>query len=100
MGSDIDGCLGPALGVRAPTAFSAIPKGAPSTAVSPQVKAAPNKSDIVGHFINIDDGRYVVNGRYASPTLFEMEKTVKRLTDPKANDGVGYDHLIIYCHGG
>jgi hypothetical protein len=88
------------LGVRAPTAFSAIPRGAPSAAVSPQVKAAPNRSDIVGHFINIDDGRYVVNGRYASPTLIEMEETVKRLTDPTANDGAGYDHLIIYCHGG
>lgn len=88
------------LGVRAPTAFSAIPKGAPSAAVSPQVKAAPNRSDIVGHFINIDDGRYVVNGRYASPTRVEMQETVKRLTDPTANDGAGYDHLVIYCHGG
>ncbi|MFA1626950.1 C1 family peptidase [Rhizobium mongolense] len=88
------------LGVRAPTAFSAIPKGAPSAAISPHVKAAPNRSDIVGHFINIDDGRYVVNGRYASPTQVEMQETVKRLTDPTANDGAGYDHLFIYCHGG
>ncbi|MDE3819721.1 C1 family peptidase [Sinorhizobium meliloti] len=88
------------LGVRAPTAFSAIPRGAPSAATSPQVKAAPNRSDIVGHFINIDDGRYVVNGRYASPTPVEMQETVKRLTDPKANGGAGYDHLVIYCHGG
>ncbi|AUX78339.1 peptidase C1 family protein (plasmid) [Sinorhizobium fredii] len=88
------------LGVRAPTAFSAMPRGAPSAATIPQAKAAPNRSDIVGHFINIDDGRYVVNGRYASPTLLEMQETVKRLTDPTANQGAGYDHLVIYCHGG
>jgi hypothetical protein len=62
--------------------------------------AAPNRSDIVGHFINIDDGRYVTGGRYASPTSLEMNETVQRLTRPDANGGLGYDHLVLYAHGG
>ncbi|WP_139108233.1 MULTISPECIES: C1 family peptidase [unclassified Ensifer] len=88
------------LGVRAPTAFSAVPRGAPSSATAPQTRSAPNRSDIVGHFINIDDGRYVTNGRYASPTQTEMQESVKRLTNSQANDGAGFGHLVIYAHGG
>lgn len=87
------------LGVRAPSAFGATPRATPSSAVLPQSASAPNRSDIVGHFINIDDGRYITSGRYASPTSAEMAETVKRLT----GDGPGakaYDHLVIYCHGG
>lgn len=87
------------LGVRAPSAFSAIPRGAPASAATPKV-AAPNRTDIVGHFINIDDGRYITGGRYASPTKAEMGETVARLVDPNANGGLGYDHLVIYAHGG
>jgi hypothetical protein len=87
------------LGVRAPSAFGATPRATPSSAVLPQSSSAPNRSDIVGHFINIDDGRYVTNGRYASPTEAEMAETVKRLTGEGAG-AKGYDHLVIYCHGG
>ncbi len=88
------------LGVPAPTAFSAIPRAMPSELSTPHLSAAPNRSDIVGHFINIDDGRYVTTGRYGSPTRLEMDETVQRLTNPTANDGKGYDHLVIYAHGG
>ena len=56
--------------------------------------------DIVGHFVNIDDGRYVLGGRYGSPTPQEMGETVRRLTIPDSNGGQGYDHLVIYAHGG
>lgn len=88
------------LGVRAPTAFSAIPRATPAGATTPQIVAAPNRSDIVGHFINIDDGRYIIGGRYASPTPLEMSETVGRLSNNKANGGKGYDHLVVYAHGG
>ena len=88
------------LGVRAPTAFSAVPRAMPSGAPSPQVSVAPNRSDIVGHFINIDDGRYITGGRYASPTPLEMKETVQRLGNANANGGAGYDHVVIYAHGG
>lgn len=87
------------LGVRAPSAFGLTPRSAPSGTVQPQAVSAPNRSDIVGHFINIDDGRYVTSGRYASPTDAEMMETVKRLTTDGAG-GAGYEHLVIYCHGG
>ncbi|TPK85712.1 C1 family peptidase [Mesorhizobium sp. B2-4-13] len=94
------------LGVRAPTAFSAFPRSVPSGVAVPNAASAPNRGDIVGHFINIDDGRYVVDGRYASPTPSEMEETVKRIADRNSNKdvgestGKGYDHLVIYAHGG
>jgi hypothetical protein len=88
------------LGVHAPTAFSAIPRPALANVSTPAVSTAPNRGDIVGHFINIDDGRYVVGGRYASPTAPEMMETVNRLGMAGSNDGKGYDHLVIYAHGG
>ncbi|WP_287062435.1 C1 family peptidase [Mesorhizobium sp.] len=94
------------LGVRAPTAFSALPRAVPAGATTPYVATGPNRGDIVGHFINIDDGRYITSGRYASPNELEMKETVKRLVDPNSNkdpgdeNGKGYDHLVIYAHGG
>jgi len=88
------------LGVRAPTAFSAAPKSAPSAISTPLVSSPPNRGDIVGHFINIDDGRYITGGRYGSPTAGEMGETVRRLSKRDSNSGKGYDHLVIYAHGG
>ena len=88
------------LGVRAPTAFSAVPRPTPAETTTLQAVTAPNRSDIVGHFVNIDDGRYVTGGRYGSPTQLEMAETVTRLSEASANDGQGYDHLMIYAHGG
>ena len=29
-----------------------------------------------------------------------MAETVKRIADPKSNEGQGYQHLVIYAHGG
>jgi hypothetical protein len=53
--------------------------------------------EINGHFINIDDGVLQKSGPY--PTA-DMTLTGPRITDPAANDGKGYQHLVIYCHGG
>ena len=88
------------LGVRAPTAFSAVPRATPAGATTPLAVNAPNRSDIVGHFVNIDDGRYITSGRYGSPTSPEMAETVSRLSQASANGGQGFDHLMIYAHGG
>jgi hypothetical protein len=88
------------LGVRAPSAFSAVPRPSLAGVVTPGVVAATNRGDIVGHLINIDDGRYITGGKYASPTALEMNETVKRLSTPNSNGGLGYDHLVIYAHGG
>ena len=88
------------LGVRAPEAFGAVPRGTLSTTTGFFGFDDPNRGDILGHFINIDDGRYVTDGKYGSPTELEMRETVKRLTIDNANSGKGYDHLVIYGHGG
>ena len=88
------------LGVRAPAAFGAIPRVTPSSTSGLFGFGDPNRADIIGHFINIDDGRLVTDGKYGSPTASEMQQTVNRLTSSAANSGKGYDHLIIYSHGG
>jgi papain like protease len=88
------------LGVRAPDAFGAIPRATPAGTTGLFGIGDPNRSDILGHFINIDDGRLVTTGKYASPNKTEMQETVERLALPSANGGKGYEHLIIYAHGG
>lgn len=88
------------LGGRAPDAFGAVPRVSPSSASGLFGFGDPNRSDIIGHFINIDDGRLVTDGKYGSPSADEMHVTVERLTSPQANKGNGYEHLIIYAHGG
>ena len=88
------------LGVRAPDAFGAVPRATPSSTTGLFGFGDPARGDIVGHFVNIDDGRLVTDGKYGSPTDKEMQQTVERLTKPEANGNKGFDHLIIYAHGG
>jgi hypothetical protein len=88
------------LGVRAPSAFGATPRASPSNVSSKSDSGEPNRADIIGHFINVDDGRLVTDGKYGSPNAGEMTETVKRLTLAESNGGKGYEHLCIYAHGG
>lgn len=88
------------LGVRAPAAFGAMPRATPSSTTGLFGFGEPNRGDIIGHFINVDDGRLVTTGKYGSPNATEMGETVARIAKPDANSGKGYDHLIIYAHGG
>jgi papain like protease len=88
------------LGVRAPNAFGATPRATLSSAGGLFGPPDPLRADILGHFINIDDGRFVTGGKYGSPKLNEMQQTVDRLIAPSSNSGNGYDHLVIYAHGG
>lgn len=88
------------LGVRAPEAFGAIPRATPASSSGRLGFGDPNRSDIIGHFVNIDDGRWVRSGKYASPSAEETEVTVRRLTMAGSNDGKGYNHLVVYAHGG
>ncbi len=88
------------LGVRAPSAFGATPGATPSSASGLIFGGDPHRADIVGHFVNIDDGRLVTDGKYGSPNNEEMKETVKRLTMSESNSEKGYDHLVIYAHGG
>jgi Papain family cysteine protease len=88
------------LGVRAPNAFGATPRVSPASGSIRSDASEATRADIIGHFINIDDGRLVTDGKYGSPSASEMGQTVKRLTMPDSNGGKGYEHLIIYAHGG
>ena len=88
------------LGARAPSAFNALPKSSPTSRSGLFGINEPTRADILGHFLNIDDGKLVVTGKYASPKEDEMAETVKRLTMKESNNGKGYPHLMIYAHGG
>ncbi|XOC78093.1 C1 family peptidase [Microvirga sp. M2] len=88
------------LGVRAPAAFGAAPGVTPSSATGLFGFNEPTRSDIIGHYTNIDDGTLVTSGKYGSPTDAEMQETVERLIDPASNGHQGFDHLVIYAHGG
>lgn len=88
------------LGARAPAAFGALPKSSPTSRSGLFGINEPARADILGHFINIDDGKLIVTGKYASPKPDEMSETVKRLTMKESNGGKGYPHLVIYAHGG
>ena len=88
------------IGVRAPEAFGAVPRATPASQSGIFGFGDPHRGDIVGHFINIDDGRYEVRGKYYSPNKAEMGVTVDRLTRGDSNSGKGYEHIIVYAHGG
>jgi len=88
------------IGVQAPEAFGAAAVKTPTSATGLFGFNEPTRMDILGHFVNIDDGRFIDHGRYSSPTAAEMNETVKVLLNEKANQEKGYGHLIIYAHGG
>ncbi|AOF91744.1 C1 family peptidase [Sinorhizobium sp. RAC02] len=88
------------LGVPAPNAFSAVPKVTAAEATGLFGFGDPKRDDILGHFINIDDGRLITQGKYYSPSSTEMLETVDRLTRTDSNGGKGFSDLVIYAHGG
>ena len=88
------------IGVQAPEAFGAAAVKTPTSATGLFGTNDPTRMDILGHFINIDDGRLIKHGSYSSPTEDEMGETVKRLQTEGPDGKRGYDHLVIYAHGG
>ena len=87
------------LAITAPSAFGLVAR---------QALLADNKQglfgktdistqDIKGHFINIDDGILQKKDPFATP---DMAETAKAILDPASNSGKGYQHLVIYAHGG
>jgi hypothetical protein len=53
--------------------------------------------DIKGHYINIDDGMLQERDPFATP---DMAETGRQIVNASANGGKGYQHLVIYAHGG
>lgn len=59
-----------------------------------QLGRTPNRAEIAGHFVHLDDGKLVDKGRYWS-NLTDVAQTAKFVA---ASDR--YDHLLLYAHGG
>ena len=59
------------------------------------LQASPPRSEIAGHFIHVDDGRFHTQGRYWS-TAEDVRTTAKNLVKNHKD----YDHLLLYAHGG
>ena len=57
-------------------------------------KRSPNRAEIAGHFVHIDDGEFHDAGRYWSNAA-DVQATANLLA--KSED---YDHLLLYAHGG
>jgi len=59
------------------------------------LRPSPPRSEIAGHFIHADDGRFHTQGRYWS-TAEDVSTTAKNLV----KNSKDYDHLLLYAHGG
>jgi len=57
-------------------------------------KRSPKRSEIVGHFVHIDDGKFDNKGKYWTD-LPTVEQTARLLAESD-----NYDHLLLYAHGG
>jgi len=57
-------------------------------------KRSPKRSEIVGHFVHIDDGKFDNKGKYWTD-LTTIKQTAKLVAESDK-----YDHLLLYAHGG
>ncbi len=57
-------------------------------------KRSPKRSEIVGHFVHIDDGDFDEEGKYWAD-LTTVQQTAELVA--RSNK---YDHLLLYAHGG
>jgi len=55
---------------------------------------APRRTDIMGHFVHLDDGKFHTKGNYFSD-LNDVRETAKRVAESD-----NYDHVLFYGHGG
>ncbi|MDJ0739170.1 MAG: C1 family peptidase [Gammaproteobacteria bacterium] len=59
------------------------------------LRGSPARSEIAGHFIHVDDGRFHTRGRYWS-NAGDVRETARLV----AGSGAKYRHLLLYAHGG
>jgi pimeloyl-ACP methyl ester carboxylesterase len=57
-------------------------------------KPGPRRSEVIGHFVHIDDGDFDARGRYKTDLTSVRRTAVHVATSDK------YDHLLFYAHGG
>ena len=56
----------------------------------------PRRGDIAGHYIHVDDGELVEDGRYWT-NLDSIDQTARLIANDRREK---YDHLLFYAHGG
>ncbi len=70
----------------------------PARSIASEAAAAnypkPTRTEIAGHFVHIDDGKFDDKGRYWS-NLEDVELTANLLAESS-----DYQHLLFYAHGG
>jgi hypothetical protein len=71
-----------------------LPARTGAKSASPSKAANPARTEIAGHFVHIDDGRFRDRGRYWS-NLDDVRLTASLLANSDK-----YDHLLLYAHGG
>ena len=59
------------------------------------LQPSPARSEIAGHFIHLDDGRFHTRGRYWS-NAEDVRATAGLVAGSKGR----YRHLLLYAHGG
>jgi hypothetical protein len=79
------------LALSTPTIFGHVPRSAVAGGAEAQ-RRAPKRFEIAGHFVHLDDGSYKERGDYWS-TADDVENTATVIAK-------GYDHLMVYAHGG
>jgi len=55
---------------------------------------SPQRGEIAGHFVHIDDGKFHTKQKYFS-TLADVEQTAQLIDDSEK-----YQHMVFYAHGG
>ena len=80
------------MALPTPRIFGHVPRSALVGGGAEAEKRAPKRFEIAGHFVHFDDGKYKEHGDYWS-TRDDVENTADVIAK-------GYDHLMIYAHGG
>ena len=91
------------LGVSSPQAFNFKVAQAFSTPSDPDAAkqiTAPRRQDIFGHYLNLDDGQFVENGRFGQ-RLKGISTLKSMITDAASGNNTAHPcrHLLVFGHG-
>jgi hypothetical protein len=82
------------LALETPQIWHLDPKNQASYAAKAMSGKKPNRAEIAGHFVHIDDGRFDTSGKYWS-NLDDVKITTDLLST-----STDYRHILFYAHGG
>lgn len=82
------------LALPTPQIWHLPPTSAPNRSGASR-QGSPARSEIAGHFIHVDDGRFHTRGRYWS-SADDVRETARLVAGSRGK----YQHLLLYAHGG